>query len=108
VAPVRRLVLDVLKPHEPSLVEFTRAVADLEGVTGVDASVVELDADVQTVLLTVLGESVDLGAVEATVQRQGGSVHSVDRVTRAHDGPVGWPDEPGRRGGGVHGPRREG
>lgn len=80
MAPIRRLVVDVLKPHAPDLVEFTTRVGELDCVTGVTASLVELDTDTQNVKLTAEGEDVDLAAVEDRVEGLGGTVHSVDQV----------------------------
>jgi hypothetical protein len=80
MAPVRRLVVDVLKPHDPPLLEFARRAGDVEGVEGVSASLIELDNEVQNVKLTFEGETLDFDDIEATVERLGGTVHSVDQV----------------------------
>ncbi|MFB6308524.1 MAG: DUF211 domain-containing protein [Haloarculaceae archaeon] len=80
MATVRRIVVDVLKPHEPSLIAFTEAVADTDSVTGVTASLIELDQEVQNVKLTVEGDGVDHTLVEETIEDLGGTVHSVDQV----------------------------
>ncbi|MFC4405546.1 DUF211 domain-containing protein [Haloarchaeobius iranensis] len=80
MAPVRRLVVDVLKPHEPPLVEFTRQLSDVESVDGVTSSLIELDKKVQNVKLSIEGESVEFDAVEETVEGLGATVHSVDEV----------------------------
>jgi hypothetical protein len=80
MAPVRRLVVDVLKPHDPSLLEFAKRVGDVEGVEGVSASLIELDNEVQNVKLTFEGETLDFDDIEAAVERLGGTVHSVDQV----------------------------
>lgn len=53
MAPIRRVVLDLLKPHEPTTLEFARRVAGAEGVTGVDVSVIEVDAEVENVTGTI-------------------------------------------------------
>lgn len=81
MAPVRRLVVDVLKPHDPSLVEFTEHVSDVDGISGVTASLIELDKEVQNVKLTFAGEDLDVDAVEEAIEEFGGTVHSVDRVS---------------------------
>jgi len=81
MAPVKRLVVDVLKPHDPPLVEFAERVSEVDGVDGVTASLVELDREVQNVKLTVAGESVDADATEDRIESLGGSVHSVDQVS---------------------------
>ena len=80
MATVRRLVIDVLKPHDPDIVEFTERVSELDDVGGVTSSLIELDEEVQNVKLTFEGESLDVAAVEAAVEELGGTVHSVDQV----------------------------
>ena len=81
MAAVRRLVIDVLKPHDPSLLEFTDQVAETASVEGVTSSLIELDQEVQNIKLTFEGEDVDLAAIEETIETLGGSVHSVDQVS---------------------------
>jgi hypothetical protein len=80
MAPVRRLVIDVLKPHDPPLVEFTRRMSESESVEGVNASLIELDNEVQNLKLTLEGEAVDYASIVDRVERLGGTVHSVDEV----------------------------
>ena len=79
-APIRRIVLDLLKPHEPTTLEFARRVASTDGVTGVNVSVIEVDAEVENVKMTVEGEDVDFEAVESVIAELGGSLHSIDQV----------------------------
>lgn len=80
MAPVKRLVIDVLKPHDPSIVEFAQAVAGTTTVHSVNATLVELDKKVKNVKLTLEGEDVDYEAVKTNVEDAGGTVHSVDQV----------------------------
>jgi hypothetical protein len=77
---VRRLVIDVLKPHEPPLIEFTQHVSEVEDVTGVTTSLIELDKEVQNVKLTLEGEGIEFDAIEAAIEEFGGTVHSIDQV----------------------------
>ncbi|MEF8788527.1 MAG: DUF211 domain-containing protein [Haloarculaceae archaeon] len=77
---VRRLVIDVLKPHDPPLVEFARRVSEVDSVEGISASLIELDNEVQNVKLTFEGTDLDVESVEGAVERIGGTVHSVDEV----------------------------
>jgi hypothetical protein len=81
MAPVRRLVIDVLKPHDPSLLEFTDQVAETESVEGVTSSLIELDKEVQNIKLTFEGDDVNFAAIEEKIENLGGSVHSVDQVS---------------------------
>lgn len=80
MAPVRRLVIDVLKPHDPPLLAFTERVADTASVEGVTSSLIELDQEVQNIKLTFEGEDVDFAAIEEAIESLGGSIHSVDQV----------------------------
>lgn len=77
---LRRVVLDVLKPHDPPMIEFTDRMAALEGVAGATASLIELDQEVQNVKLTIEGDALEYATLEETVEALGGTVHSVDQV----------------------------
>ena len=81
-APIRRLVLDVMKPHDPDILEFAAVVADGKGVAGVDVSLIETDRDVQTLKVTLEGDDIDAAAVETAIEDIGGTVHSIDGVVR--------------------------
>jgi hypothetical protein len=80
MAPVRRVVVDVLKPHDPPLIAFTSRIADVESVAAVTSSLIELDNEVQNVKLTLEGEDVDFDSVDEAVGGLGGTIHSVDQV----------------------------
>ncbi|MFC6954623.1 DUF211 domain-containing protein [Halorubellus litoreus] len=77
---LKRLVLDVLKPHDPDIREFAAAAARCEGVAGVNAVLVETDREVQNVKFTVEGQAIADDAVEAAIDDLGGTVHSIDEV----------------------------
>ncbi|MCT9094483.1 DUF211 domain-containing protein [Haloarchaeobius sp. HME9146] len=78
--PIRRLVLDVLKPHDPNAVRYARGVGGLDGVEGVNVVLVETDRQVETVKLTVEGPDISFETVRERVEDLGGSVHSIDEV----------------------------
>lgn len=75
-------MIDVLKPHEPPLLEFTDHLAELDEVDGVTSSLVERDEEVQNVKLTFEGADLAFETIEETVEHLGGTVHSVDEVAR--------------------------
>jgi uncharacterized protein len=81
LAKLRRIVLDVLKPHSPNLVDMATQLADLEGIDGVDISLVEMDQKVENVKITCEGEAIDFEQVERIVIQNGASIHSVDKVS---------------------------
>ena len=78
---IKRIVLDVLKPHNPSIVELSRRLASLHGVTGVNCTVDEVDQETESLKITVEGTNVDYEKVEATVRELGGVIHSIDSVS---------------------------
>jgi hypothetical protein len=80
MAPVKRLVIDVLKPHDPPLLAFTEHLSDLDSVEGASTSLVELDQEVQNVKVTLEGGALDFDAVESAVEELSGTIHSVDEV----------------------------
>lgn len=81
MANIRRLVLDVLKPHSPNLVDLATQLADLEGIIGVDISLVEMDQKVENVKITCEGDSINYELVERIVMQNGASIHSLDKVS---------------------------
>jgi len=79
-ATITRLVLDVLKPHQPSIVEFAVALTKVKGVERVDSSVVEMDAETETIKVVVEGKDLEVEAIAEVIRDLGGVVHSVDAV----------------------------
>ena len=77
---IRRLVLDVLKPHEPSIVDFARLLSDLPGVEGVNISIFEIDRMVENAKITIEGTDIDDEQVYRVIQDEGGSIHSIDEA----------------------------
>ena len=80
MSALRHIALDVLKPHDPPLLEFTERIADVKCVDGVTSSLIELDQEVQNIKLTIEGEDLDYAVIEAEIDGQGGTIHSVDQA----------------------------
>jgi len=80
MSQIKRLVLDVLKPHEPTNVEVASAIGDLQDVEGVNLSLYEVDQQTENVKITVEGNNVDYNLVVQTIENLGGVVHSVDEI----------------------------
>jgi uncharacterized protein len=78
---IRQIVLDVLKPHSPSIIDLTCILSDIEGIDGVNSSVIEMDKEVETVKLTIVGDDINYPKVESVIETLGGSIHSVDKVS---------------------------
>ncbi|HDD57607.1 MAG: hypothetical protein DRN09_04545 [Thermoplasmata archaeon] len=78
---IKRLILDVLKPHVPSIVEFAERLAEIEGISGVNISLQEVDKDTDSVKITIEGEDIDYNKVEKVVEECGAVIHSIDGVS---------------------------
>ena len=77
---VKRLVLDVLKPHQPNALEFSQALARAGGNYRVCITVLEVDENTETLQVVVEGDAIDFDAVQSGISDLGGSLHSIDEV----------------------------
>lgn len=77
---IRRLVLDVLKPHNPSIVELAGVLGDVEGVDGVNLSLYEMDQKTENVKITLEGMDLDYELIRQEIENMGAVVHSVDEI----------------------------
>ena len=77
---IRRLVLDVLKPHRPSVVDLSLALSNLEGVDGVNIMIYEIDQHVENAKITIVGTKVGFDVVREKLEEMGATIHSVDEV----------------------------
>jgi hypothetical protein len=74
------LVVDVLKPYDPPLVDFAERLEGADAVERVAVTVLERDDEVQNVEVSLQGEDIEQERIIETVENQGASVHSVDQV----------------------------
>ena len=77
---VKRIVLDVLKPHLPNALEFSQAIAGLGIDYRVRLTVIEVDEQTETLEVVVDGSAIDFEAIQSGINSMGGSIHSVDEV----------------------------
>ncbi len=78
--PIKLIVLDVLKPHEPNIIELSKMISNLTGVSGCNLAVFEIDKKVENVKLTIEGSNINYDLVRETIEKSGGTVHSIDEV----------------------------
>ena len=76
----RRLVLDTLKPHEPSIIELADQLSELNGISAVNISIYEMDRKVENAKITIEGEDISYPLVLDIINEMGGAVHSIDEV----------------------------
>lgn len=81
MSDIRRVILDVLKPHRPSIVEMCQKLSAIKGVDGVNCTLDEVDQETESVRITLEGPSIDFEKVEQTLRESGAVIHSVDSVS---------------------------
>lgn len=77
---IRKLVLDVLKPHDPDITQLAIQLASLKGVDGANISVYEMDKEVENIKVTIEGPSLTMSEINDIIEKASGTVHSVDEV----------------------------
>lgn len=77
---VKRIVLDVLKPHQPNGLEFASAIAEQVPGAGVKLTVTAVDEKTETAVIVIEGESLSYEVIHDVISSQGGSIHSIDEV----------------------------
>jgi len=77
---LKRIVLDVLKPHQPSILEFASTIADQHNDCRVKITVTEVDEKTETTIVIIEGDNISYRAIEETINSLGASIHSIDEV----------------------------
>lgn len=77
---IKRIVLDVLKPHHPDCLEFACAIADKSPGIKVALTVDEIDEKTESIIIVIEGVSIDYNIIVKVITDMGGSVHSIDEV----------------------------
>ncbi len=77
---LRRLVLDVLKPHKPSIVEVALRLSRVEGVNGVNCILSEVDQETENIKVIVEGLNINYEDLSNAIDELGAVIHSVDGV----------------------------
>jgi len=80
VSEIKRIVLDVLKPHRPSIIEMTRKLTAIKGVDGVNCTLDEVDQETESVRITIEGSAIDFEKVQEALRESGAVIHSIDSV----------------------------
>ena len=77
---VKRLVLDVLKPHHPNALDFAQVITEGGDDYRVRVMVNEVDEKTETLQVIIEGKAIDFVAVQTAINAMGGSLHSIDEV----------------------------
>lgn len=82
---ITRILLDVLKPHHPTALDFSRAIAEIGSDYHVHLTVIEMDENTETLQIEVTANTIEFDEVQSVINSLGGSLHSIDEV-EAHGG----------------------
>jgi hypothetical protein len=77
---IKRLVLDVLKPHHPNVLDFALAIAGTGEDFQVKLKVIEMDDKTETLEVIIEGSDIVLEPIVTAINELGGSLHSIDGV----------------------------
>ena len=84
---ITRIVLDVLKPHNPNALDFTTAIAEKVPGCRIKLTVTAMDEKTETVLLIIEGEQMQFNIISEVIGSLGGSIHSIDEVEVVNESP---------------------
>ena len=77
---LRRIVLDVLKPYEPTIIELSYKLSSVKNVEGVNIVTYEIDKEVENVKITIEGKGFDFKKISKILEYFGAAIHSIDEV----------------------------
>ncbi|NQU79210.1 DUF211 domain-containing protein [Candidatus Woesearchaeota archaeon] len=77
---IKLLVLDVLKPHNPNIVNFGIELKKANGIDNIDISVYAVDEKTETVKVVIEGSDLDFDIIRDKIEQAGCVVHSVDKI----------------------------
>ncbi|WP_394295224.1 DUF211 domain-containing protein [Methanotorris igneus] len=77
---IRRIVLDILKPHEPKITDLALKLCSLKEVDGVNITVYEIDKATENVKITIEGTNLQYDVIKEVIESMSGVIHSIDEV----------------------------
>ncbi|MBY8996450.1 MAG: DUF211 domain-containing protein [Candidatus Thorarchaeota archaeon] len=77
---IRRIVLDVLKPHSPRLTDLALMLSRDECVIGVNISLKEVDQSTESITITIEGDDLSYDSIKEILEQAGAVIHSIDQV----------------------------
>ncbi|MDK2790084.1 MAG: uncharacterized protein PWP15_591 [Methanothermococcus sp.] len=77
---LRRIVLDVLKTHEPKLNDLALKLCGLKEVDGVNITVYEIDKSTENIKITIEGTNLQYEPIKEIIESMNGVIHSIDEV----------------------------
>ena len=78
--PVKILVLDVLKPHKPNILDFGKRICTEKSIEAATISVYAVDEKTESLKIVLEGKDIDFDKIKDILEDQGGVIHSMDKV----------------------------
>jgi hypothetical protein len=80
---IKKLLLDSLKSRELSIVELSKALGSVSGVSEVDITVVEVDSNTETIRVTIKGPQINYNEIRKVMEKHAVSIKGVDEISVA-------------------------
>jgi hypothetical protein len=80
---IKKILLDSLKSRELSVVDLSKALGSVSGVSEVDIVVVEVDSNTETMKVTLRGPEINYTEVREVMEKHGVSIKGVDEISVA-------------------------
>lgn len=77
---LRTVVLDVLKPHKPDIIDFGSAIEKEKTVKCLNLLVYAVDEKTESVKISLEGDNINLKSVKKVIEENGAVIHSIDRA----------------------------
>jgi len=78
---IKYLILDVLKPHHPDIVDLSRMILKrVDGVNKIRTEITEMDQDTESIKMEVYGDNIDIVRLKKVIRELGASLHIIDEV----------------------------
>ncbi len=80
---IKKLLLDSLKSRELSIVELSKALGSVNGVSEVDITVFEVDSNTETIKVTIKGPQINYNEIRKVMEKHAVSIKGVDEISVA-------------------------
>ena len=77
---IRRIVLDVLKPHKPDIIEYSERLSEIKRISGVSIFLNEVDQETENIKVIIEGFNLQYDRIRTLIEGMSGSIHSIDAV----------------------------
>jgi hypothetical protein len=82
---VKRVLMDVLKPRELSIVELAKALGGVDAEGEVEIIVSEVDSKTETLKVTIRGVNINYESVSKVMDQYGVSIRGIDEINVARE-----------------------